>query len=61
MGSNGKTIVVLGAGVGGLVTANELRKKLGSEHRVIIIDKSRELRSVVNRGHQLSHAAILFS
>lgn len=42
MGSDGKTIVVLGAGVGGLVTANELRIKLGSEHRVIMIDKSKE-------------------
>lgn len=42
MGSNGKTIVVLGAGVGGLIAANELRKKLGSEHKVVIIDRSRE-------------------
>lgn len=42
MGNNGKTIVVLGAGVGGLVTANELRKKLGGEHKVIMIDKNRE-------------------
>ncbi|MBI5408658.1 MAG: NAD(P)/FAD-dependent oxidoreductase [Nitrospirae bacterium] len=38
----GKTIVVLGAGVGGLVTANELRKKLGVEHKIILIDKSKE-------------------
>ncbi len=36
---NGKTIVILGGGVGGLVTANELRKRLGSEHRVVLVDK----------------------
>lgn len=42
MGSNGKTIIVLGAGVGGLTTANDLRKKLGKEHKIIIIDKNKE-------------------
>jgi sulfide:quinone oxidoreductase len=42
MGSQGKTIVVLGAGVGGLTTVNDLRGKLGSEHKIIIIDKSKE-------------------
>lgn len=36
---NGKTIVILGGGVGGLVTANELRKKLDREHRVVLVDK----------------------
>ena len=35
----GTTTVVLGGGVGGLVTANELRKRLGSEHRVVIVDQ----------------------
>lgn len=35
----GTTTVVLGGGVGGLVTASELRKRLGSEHRVILVDK----------------------
>ena len=35
----GKTIVILGGGVGGLVTANELRERLGKEHRVILIDR----------------------
>ncbi len=34
-----KTVVILGGGVGGLVTANELRKRLGKEHRVILVDK----------------------
>jgi sulfide:quinone oxidoreductase len=33
------TTIVLGGGVGGLVPARELRKKLGREHRVILIDK----------------------
>lgn len=35
----GTTTVILGGGVGGLVTANELRKRLGSEHRVVIVDQ----------------------
>ena len=34
------TTVILGGGVGGLVTANELRKLLGKEHRIILIDGS---------------------
>ena len=35
----GKTTVILGGGVGGLVTANELRKRLGREHRVVLVDR----------------------
>lgn len=35
----GKTIVVLGGGVGGLVASNALRKKLGREHRIVLVDK----------------------
>ena len=35
----GTTTVILGGGVGGLVTANELRQRLGSEHRVVIVDQ----------------------
>lgn len=35
----GKTILVLGGGIGGLVTANELRKQLAREHRVVVVDK----------------------
>ena len=34
-----QTVVVLGGGVGGLVVANELRKKLGEEHRVVLVDR----------------------
>jgi len=36
----GKTIVVLGGGVGGLVTANELRRLLSRDHRVVLVEKS---------------------
>jgi len=34
-----KTIVILGGGVGGLVTANELRRHSSREHRVVLVDK----------------------
>lgn len=37
---NGKTILILGAGIGGLVAANELRQKLPREHRVILVEKN---------------------
>lgn len=33
------TIAVLGGGVGGLTAANELRRLLGSEHRVVLVDR----------------------
>ncbi len=36
---NGKTIVVLGGGVGGLVTANTLRQLLPQEHRIVLIER----------------------
>lgn len=36
---NGKTIVILGAGVGGLVTANTLRRLLPQEHRIVLIER----------------------
>jgi sulfide:quinone oxidoreductase len=35
----GKTIVILGGGVGGIATANMLRKQLGAEHRILVVDK----------------------
>jgi sulfide:quinone oxidoreductase len=35
----GKRILILGAGFGGLAAANELRKKLQQDHRVIVIDR----------------------
>ena len=34
-----KNIVILGGGMGGIVAANELRKKLPDEYKVILIDK----------------------
>lgn len=37
---SGKTIVILGGGVGGLVAANELRRLLAREHRVVLVEKS---------------------
>lgn len=35
----GKTVLILGGGVGGLVTANELRAKLPKEHRIVLVDR----------------------
>ncbi|HJX24233.1 MAG TPA: FAD/NAD(P)-binding oxidoreductase, partial [Candidatus Bathyarchaeia archaeon] len=32
-------ILILGCGVGGLVAANELRKKLGKEHKITVVDR----------------------
>jgi sulfide:quinone oxidoreductase len=37
---SGKTILILGAGVGGLVAAHRLRERLGREHRVVVVDKN---------------------
>ncbi len=35
----GKRILILGGGVGGIVTANALRRQLGTEHRITVVDK----------------------
>lgn len=35
-----KTVIVLGAGSGGLVAANRLRRMLPKEHRVVLIDRN---------------------
>ncbi|TAM79626.1 MAG: NAD(P)/FAD-dependent oxidoreductase [Acidobacteria bacterium] len=37
---SGRTVVVLGAGVGGLVAANELRRMLGRDHRVLLVERN---------------------
>lgn len=37
--SEPRTVVVLGGGVGGLVAATTLRKKLGKEHRIVLVDR----------------------
>jgi sulfide:quinone oxidoreductase len=34
-----KTVMVLGGGVGGVVAANRLRKRLGSGHRIVLVDR----------------------
>jgi sulfide:quinone oxidoreductase len=39
MAMSGKTIVILGGGVGGLVAANELRKRLPKLHRIVVVDR----------------------
>jgi sulfide:quinone oxidoreductase len=39
---NGKTILILGGGVGGIVTANALRKQLSAEHRIVVVEKNAE-------------------
>ncbi|MBI5408018.1 MAG: NAD(P)/FAD-dependent oxidoreductase [Nitrospirae bacterium] len=38
----GKTILILGGGVGGLATANELRRRLGQEHKIILVEKNKD-------------------
>lgn len=37
---NGKTVLILGGGIGGLVAANELRLLLPSEHRIVLVEKN---------------------
>jgi sulfide:quinone oxidoreductase len=37
---SGKTVVILGGGVGGLVAANELRRLLSQEHQVLLVEKN---------------------
>lgn len=37
-----KTILVLGGGVGGLVAAVTLRKKLPASHRIVLVDRERD-------------------
>ncbi|MFZ5472228.1 MAG: NAD(P)/FAD-dependent oxidoreductase [Myxococcota bacterium] len=40
MGTNvGKTVLILGGGVGGLVAANALRKALPKAHRVVLVER----------------------
>jgi sulfide:quinone oxidoreductase len=37
-----QTIVVLGAGIGGIVVARELRKRISPRHRIVLVDRERE-------------------
>lgn len=36
-----KTILILGGGIGGHVAANRLRRLLGQEHRIVLVDRER--------------------
>jgi sulfide:quinone oxidoreductase len=36
------SVLVLGGGVGGLVTAQSLRKRLPRVHRVVLVDRQRD-------------------
>ncbi len=36
----GKTVLILGGGIGGLTAANELRRLLSNEHRIIVVEKN---------------------
>jgi sulfide:quinone oxidoreductase len=38
-GGRGSSIVILGGGFGGLTVANQLRRQLGREHQITLIDK----------------------
>lgn len=39
MNTQAKTILILGGGIGGVVTATRLRKKLPPEHRVVLVER----------------------
>ena len=41
----GKTVLVLGGGVGGLTAANALRKRLDPSHKVVLVDKTASISS----------------
>lgn len=40
--NTGKTALILGGGVGGLVVANRLRKRLPAQHRVVLVERERQ-------------------
>lgn len=40
--TSGKTILILGGGIGGIVAATELRKQLSSKHRIVVIERLAE-------------------
>ncbi|MGC2457943.1 MAG: FAD/NAD(P)-binding oxidoreductase, partial [Gallionellaceae bacterium] len=40
--AKGKTILILGGGIGGMVAASRLRKGLSREHRVVLIEREEQ-------------------
>ena len=40
--NNPRTVLVLGGGIGGVVAARELRKRLPRQHRIVLVDRERE-------------------
>ncbi len=38
----GKTVLILGGGIGGIVAASRLRKGLSCEHRVVLIEREEQ-------------------
>ena len=38
----GKTILILGGGIGGIVTANQLRKYLPRQHRIVLVERNEQ-------------------
>ncbi len=37
-----RTVVILGGGVGGIITANNLRRRLPDEHRIVLVERNAE-------------------
>jgi sulfide:quinone oxidoreductase len=35
-----RSVVILGGGIGGIIAANELRRKLGGQHRVVLVERN---------------------
>jgi len=35
-----KTVVILGGGVGGMIAANQLRRRLTPDHRVVLVERN---------------------
>lgn len=43
---NKPTIVILGGGIGGIVTANNLRKNSSDNYKIILVEKTRCIHSL---------------
>jgi NADPH-dependent 2,4-dienoyl-CoA reductase/sulfur reductase-like enzyme len=37
-----QTVLILGGGIGGIVAASDLRRKLPAEHRVVVVERNAE-------------------